>query len=95
MPDLELLTLVIMVFRNETSLTDPYQLELFFLADLLSRSLPLFPNTLADFETLWGLDDLDFEDYIMMNGQDDSLAVSNTTTSSSKINTDEVGDVPC
>jgi len=31
----------------------------------------------------------------MMNGQDDSLAVSNTTTSSSKINTDEVGDVPC
>jgi hypothetical protein len=63
MLDLELfMSVLVTVFKYETLLTDPFQLEPFFLADLPSRSLPLFPNTLADFETLWGLDDLDFED---------------------------------
>lgn len=69
MLDLELLMLVLVIeFKYETLLTDPFQLEPFFFADLPSRSLPLFPNTLADFETLWGLDDLDFEDWIVMKG---------------------------
>ena len=61
-PDLELLAIAI-EFRYEILLVDPFQLEdPPFLADFPRRSLPLFPNTLADFETLWGLDDFDFED---------------------------------
>ena len=67
MLDLELLMLALIVFKYETLLTELVQLEPFFLADLPNRSLPLLPNTLAAFD-FWGLDDLDFEDYIKNKG---------------------------
>jgi len=76
MLDLELLILALIVFKYETLLTELVQLEPFFLADFPNRSLPLFPNTLADFETLWGLDDLDFEDLVKAGSHSPTVGAS-------------------